>query len=134
MTKRFRGSCHCGAVRFEAEIDLATESSRCNCSLCAKGRFWKAIARPGSFRLLAGEDLLADYTFGKGTIHHHFCRRCGVKPFGRGENAALGGVFHAVNVACLDDVGDAELAAARVHHEDGKHDRWDRAPEHTAHL
>ena len=34
------GGCHCGAVRFRAQSAL-TETSRCNCSICAKGRFWK---------------------------------------------------------------------------------------------
>ena len=41
----YSGSCHCGAVRFECRLDPAEGTSRCNCSVCAKGRFWKAIAR-----------------------------------------------------------------------------------------
>lgn len=128
MNRTVRGSCHCGAVRFEAEIDLGA-TSRCNCSICGKSRFWKAIAAPRSFRLLAGEGALADYTFGGGTIHHHFCRTCGVKPFGRGENEELGGEFHAVNVMCLEGLSPSELAeaAARMEFQDGKHDRWEHA-------
>jgi hypothetical protein len=133
MTRTVHGSCHCGAVRFQAEIDL-DESSRCNCSVCKKQRFWKAIARPGTFKLLAGEEALSEYTFGAATIHHFFCRRCGTKPFGRGEHEALGGVFYAVSMACLDDVTDEELAAARVEYQDGKHDRWEQPPAVTAHL
>jgi hypothetical protein len=38
----------------------------------------------------------------------------------------MGGDFWAIDVACLEDVTEAELAAAPVTHEDGKRDRQDR--------
>jgi hypothetical protein len=133
MEKTYRGSCHCGAVRFECRVDL-DQSSKCNCSVCAKGRFWKAIAKADAFTLLQGKDALADYQFGSRTIHHQFCRSCGIKPFGRGHLEQLGGTFYAVNVACLDDVPDAELAAAKVRFENGRDNRWESAPGETRHL
>jgi len=52
MKKLHQGGCHCGAVRFECRLDAAEGTSRCNCSVCAKGRFWKAIARKDDFRML----------------------------------------------------------------------------------
>ena len=137
MKRTYHGSCHCGAVRFACDVDLIDGTSRCNCSICAKGRFWKAIVRAPDFRLLQGEDALSDYRFmgsAGGTIHHLFCRQCGIKTFGRGEMEALGGVFYAVNMACLDDISPEELAEAPVRYEDGRADRWEAPPAETRHL
>lgn len=133
MTLR-KGSCHCGAVAFEAAVDLSADTSRCNCSICTKTRFWKAPVTADRFRVVRGEEELTAYEFGSGTITHFFCRTCGVKPFGRAYLAELGGAFYAVNVACLDDATPEELAAAPITFEDGRNDDWARAPEHTGYL
>ena len=48
MKKTYRGRCHCGALRFECELDLAEGNSRRDCSVCTKMRFWKAIVKAES--------------------------------------------------------------------------------------
>jgi hypothetical protein len=35
-TKKHTGGCHCGAVRFEVELDLAAGGTMCNCTVCTK--------------------------------------------------------------------------------------------------
>ena len=97
-------------------------------------RFWKMVIPSTQFRLLSGEKDLAQSRFNQGAIVHHFCRRCGVKTFGTGSHPALGGPFHGVNIACLDDLTPDELAALPVKYEDGRHDHWEREPAVTRYL
>src|SRR5262249_19703430 len=130
----YKGSCHCGKVRFAAALDLSAGTVKCNCSICAKQRSWLVAASPADVRLLSGESELADYQFGARRIHHRFCRACGVRAFGQSDvgDSAVG--FYAVNLAALDDVDPAELAAAPVMYVDGRHDKFESPPAETRHL
>ncbi len=131
----YSGSCHCGAVRFEADLDLADGSNRCNCSYCAKVRAWFAFAKgPGRFRLLDGTGASEYRWTPPGASEPHltytFCKICGVRAFARGELASLGGEFHAISVPTLALSPD-QLASLPVHYVNGRDGRYDEVPAHV---
>ena len=67
------------------------------------------------FKLLAGADAQTDYQFGSKTMHHLFCRTCGIHAFG--QYAAEGQAKVVVNLRCLPDLAVDSL---NVKHFDGK--------------
>jgi len=76
------GGCHCGAVRFEAELSPApVPALDCNCSVCRMTGFMHVMVPHEQFELVTGRDALTSYRFGTGTAEHLFCRDCGVKSF-----------------------------------------------------
>ena len=135
MLKTYAGSCHCGAVRFEADIDIGAGTVKCNCSICWKLRLWSARVRPEAFRLLAGAAELTDFMGGNDVAHHLFCRRCGVHPFERIDAPNLTGApYLNINVACLDGLDLDALLAAPVTYCDGRNDDWGARPKEVRHL
>jgi hypothetical protein len=131
--KTYQGSCHCGAVRFEADLDLTQPTYRCNCSICRRTRFWPAVATPETFRLLAGESELTQYVFNTRKNHHYFCKHCGVRAFGVGNDTPIGKMY-GVNMGCLEGVSEQELASVPITYIDGLNDRWPDPPAFIAHL
>jgi hypothetical protein len=131
--KMHTGSCHCGAVRFEAEVDLAQGTVKCNCTSCTKARSWLVFTPADRFRLVAGAESQANYQWvppgrSASTVEFHFCKVCGIRTPALGEVEALGGTVYAIQVSLLDDVDPEELAAAPLQFLDGRHDRFDRQP------
>lgn len=115
--KSYSGGCHCGRVRFEFTADLST-IGECNCSICSRRGYLLKFAKPGEFKLLQGKEELSDYQFGKKSIHHLFCRICGVAPFASSTTPdGGGGEGFAVNVRCIDGI---DLSTLTIRHYDGK--------------
>jgi hypothetical protein len=133
--KTYSGSCHCGAVRFEADLDLGAGSNRCNCSLCFKSRAWFVFVRGAEhFRLLEGASSLREYRWtppgrSEAFLTYAFCSHCGIRLYGRGELPQLGGTFHALHVPTLDDATADELALSPLRYVDGRNGHFDRPPE-----
>ncbi len=134
MKRTYKGSCHCGTVRFETELDLSAGTGKCNCSICTKRRSWAAQVKPEDFRLISGADNLTDYQFGTMSGHHRFCKTCGVGAFGDGYIEQIGGAYYSINLACLDDLDPTELAEAPVKYADGRNNNWWNTPKETRHL
>jgi hypothetical protein len=134
MLKTYNGGCHCGAVKFEADIDFSQGTYKCNCSICTKTRNWNVILKPAAFRLKQGEEALSNYQFGSKAGHHLFCKHCGVRSFGKGYVEAIGGDYVSVQVMSLDDAEPAELIAAPVKIGNGRENSWWTPPAETRHL
>jgi hypothetical protein len=122
-----RGTCHCGAVAFEAELDLST-ASRCNCTICTKTMWTGVICKPAQFRLLRGEAELGAYIWGGKVSTRHFCKHCGVPVFAEGHLEEIGGDFVSINCNALDD---ADPHALPLRHWDGRHNNWEAGPRET---
>ena len=133
MKRTYQGSCHCGAVRYEADMDLSQGTFKCNCSICFKSRAWLAAVPASEFRLLEGEASLRDYQFGQKRIHHQFCAQCGVRPFSYARDQK-GNLSYAVRVNCLDGVESGDLVDAPVKYFDMLHDDFKSTPSETRHL
>jgi hypothetical protein len=97
---RHTGGCHCGRVRFEVMAPAEIEVGECNCSMCGKTGYLHLLVQKDRFKLLAGEDALANYQFNTKTAKHFFCAHCGIKSFYVPRSHPDG---YSVNARCLDE-------------------------------
>ncbi|MEN3110750.1 GFA family protein [Uliginosibacterium paludis] len=112
---KYRGSCHCGAVAFEAEMEVA-KAMVCNCSICQRKGALMAFVPASAFRLLTPEDAMSTYTFNRHVIRHRFCKVCGIHAFGEGT-LPDGRHMMAINLRCVDGIEPDSLA---VEHYNGR--------------
>jgi hypothetical protein len=72
----FEASCHCGAVRLEADHPPPTVTE-CNCSICRRyGARW-AYFTHSTARVIAAADAIAVYSWGDREIGFCHCTHCG---------------------------------------------------------
>jgi hypothetical protein len=121
------GSCHCGAVKFTAELPYGFASARrCTCSICRMRGAIAVTSTHEGFRITEGEEELATYRFNTKVAEHHFCRNCGIYTHHkrRSNPSQLG-----VNVACLEGVSPFDFAEVIVY--DGQRHPGDNAEHKT---
>ena len=132
--KTYHGSCHCGDIKYTADLDLTQGTFRCNCTYCRKTRNWIIMTQPGQVKITQGEDKIAGYLQRPGsTIRYAFCANCGVRLFTDGSRPTVG-EFLNLAVATLDDASEEELIAAPMKWGDGLHDDWMAEPGEVRHL
>ncbi|MES1159012.1 MAG: GFA family protein [Terricaulis silvestris] len=100
--QKHTGSCQCGAVAFDVNVDLSSTIT-CNCSRCRRSGTILAFAPWDHFTLIKGEDATTEFQFNKHLIHHKFCTTCGIQSYAQGVDPK-GQKTAAVNVRCLDGV------------------------------
>jgi hypothetical protein len=79
------GGCNCGAVRFEL-TETPLRAGYCHCTRCQRrtgtAASPSAIANPGTFRIVSGEDHIRRWNAGDGA-DKAFCGTCGSAVFGQ---------------------------------------------------
>ena len=110
--EHYTGSCQCGAVAYEVDVDIS-EPIACNCSRCRRLGSLLAFAPRAAFTLVKGEDATRAYLFNKHAIRHLFCATCGIQSYALGTTPD-GTEMVAINVDCLDGVDPRALAFKTV--------------------
>lgn len=117
----YRGSCHCGRVRFEVDLELDHVRS-CDCSICRRRGALIHRVEEHQLRLLTPLDELTLYQWHTRTAEDYFCPTCGILPFRRPRHRTVDeasqGVPHfsgwSVNIRCLEDVDLDAIPVKRV--------------------
>jgi hypothetical protein len=96
------GSCHCGAVVFEVELENGFEKlRRCNCSLCSRKGAIMASVPVERLRIVQGQEKLSLYQWNTKQAKHYFCSVCGIYTHHQRRSVPTEFGF---NVACIEGV------------------------------
>jgi hypothetical protein len=100
---KVQGSCHCGAIRYEAEID-PERVSLCNCTDCqvlTGSAYRVSVPAPAAtFRLLSGTPTIYVKTADSGEKRRHtFCGTCGAPVYSTANTDAPSA--YSLRVGCL---------------------------------
>jgi hypothetical protein len=98
---RRKASCHCGKVKFEAEMPDELKPSRCNCSICARKGVAMVYIPLENLTVTEGEDVLSCYQFNTMVAKHYFCSNCGIQCFHQPRSDPS---KYAISAACIEGV------------------------------
>jgi hypothetical protein len=106
------GTCHCGAVRFEVDLeDGLANLRRCNCSLCRRKGAIMASVPVERLRVIAGADRLTLYQWNSRQARHYFCSVCGIYTHHQRRSNPR---EYGFNVACIEGVDPFALGPIAV--------------------
>ena len=103
----YKGTCHCGSVKFEITNDL-NNIKQCNCSICVRKYAKMIMATKDQLRITQGQENLSMYQFGTNIAKHYFCKTCGIYTHHEKKSDPNG---IGVNIGCLEDIDPFELEA-----------------------
>ncbi|MCS0631869.1 GFA family protein [Telluria mixta] len=119
---QFRGSCHCGAVRFQVRLTGGLGAARrCNCSYCSMRGAVAVTAALGDLEITSGEEWLTLYQFNTMQAKHYFCSKCGIYTHHQRRSNPD---EYGVNAACLDGVSPFDFPEVPVN--EGRNHPCDR--------
>lgn len=104
---KVQGSCHCGAVRFVAEVN-PQQASVCHCNDCQKltGTAYRVSvpALPGSFSLMQGQPKVYVKVAASGSRRAQaFCPDCGSPLYTYDADKPAASVAYGLRVGVLDE-------------------------------
>jgi hypothetical protein len=105
---KYKGSCHCKAIKFEFETDEITSGLQCNCSICIRKNAIMSMeyVHADQFKLLKGKENLSVYLWNDEDVNHYFCSVCGIYPF---HDSIYDPEKYRVNLGCVEGINPREL-------------------------
>ena len=105
------GGCHCGAVRYRAQVPADARVRRCNCSICAMKGVLMIDVPLQNLDVVRCDEIIALYTFNTHEAKHHFCPRCGIHVFHQTRSDPD---KYGLNAATIDGVSPYDFAEVPV--------------------
>lgn len=106
MNTVYEGNCHCGRIKFTAEVNIES-ALRCNCSICIRKNAVMLLAENNSFTLIKGENSLSKYQFNTEIAKHYFCKNCGIYTHHKPRSNPN---IIRINAGCIDAIDTLSLA------------------------
>ena len=98
--KEYFGGCHCGEIKFKFLSDDSVEIWKCNCSICKMHDYEHFFVKHDDLKIIKGNELIAEYSFGTKKAKHLFCKKCGIKSFYQPRSHPDS---YSVNLRCVDE-------------------------------
>ena len=106
----YKGSCHCGSVKFSVNTDLS-KVVQCNCSICKRKNAKMCLTTKDSIKITKGNENLSSYQFNTMKAKHFFCKKCGIYThhYRRSDPNGVG-----INIGCIDEIDPFEYESSLV--------------------